>query len=230
MVTLKGPKKSTALLTFDSFFEQFSHKTYKKGQAIIRSGEIPPDIYYLSRGYVRAYALSAEGEELTVIIFQPGDFFPLISTIEVKKINYFVDAMTEVEIISVPRAKFIEFLKNREDLLIDLTMRLTARFEGVLLRMQYLVFGTALQRLASIIVILAERFGEVRGKEIYIKAPLIHRDLASLVGITRETTTLILSEFTKGGVIEIIKKQIIVKKMKNLRDFSLIGENENITG
>jgi len=101
-------------------------------------------------------------------------------------------------------------------------MRLTARFEGVLTRMEYLVFGTASQKLASIILILAERFGERRNGSIYVKAPLTHKDLASLVGITRETTTLILSEFVKKDYIIFSNKHIIIRNPGAFRKRSLI--------
>ena len=218
-----GLKKSTALLTFDSFFEQFPEKLYKKRATILNAGLIPPDIYYLKKGYARAYAVSGDGEELTMVIFQPGDFFPLISTIEPHKIDYYIESLTEIEIITVPRLKFIEFLRNRQDLVIELAMRLTARFEGVLSRMEYLVFGTASQKLASIILILGERFGEKRARGLYIKAPLTHRDLASLIGITRETTTLILSDFVKKGFLDISSKHILLKNKGSLRRASLLA-------
>src|SRR3989344_2140677 len=206
-----GPKSSTALLTFDSFFEQFTSKTFKKRSVIINAGLIPKDVYYIKKGYARAYAVSSDGEELTMVIFQPGDFFPLISTISATRIVYYIESLTELELIAVPRNKFIDFLRSRQDLVVDFTMRLTARFEGVLTRMEYLVFGTASQKLASIILILAERFGERRNGSIYVKAPLTHKDLASLVGITRETTTLILSEFVKKDYIIFSNKHIIIR-------------------
>lgn len=217
-----GPKYTTALLNFDSFFEQFTSKTFKKRSTVINAGIIPADVYYLKRGYARAYAVSSEGEELTMVIFQPGDFFPLISTMRPKRLEYYIESITEVEIIQVPRLEFIEFLKSRQDLLIEFAMRLTARFEGVLTRMEYLVFGTAAQRLASIIMILGERFGEKEEKGVYIKAPLTHKDLASLVGITRETTTLILSDFTKKRYVNFSSKHIMIKNFGGLKRASLI--------
>lgn len=215
-------KKSTALLTFDSFFEQFPEKIYRKRVTIINAGIIPTETYYLKRGYARAYAVSAEGEELTMVVFQPGDFFPLISAINAQKINYYIESLTEVMIIQVPRLQFIQFLRSRQDLVVELAMRLTARFEGVLTRMEYLVFGTASQKLASIILILAERFGEKQDSKIFIKAPMTHKDLASLIGITRETTTLILRDFTKENLIFFKNKHLIVSNLKGLQRASLV--------
>lgn len=219
---VKAVKKSTALLTFDAFFEQFPSKIFQKKETILNAGVTPSEIYYLKKGYARTYGVSSEGEELTMVIFQPGDFFPLISTIEPKKIEYYIEAMIEIEVIPVPRNQFIEFLSGRLDLLKEMILRLTARFEGALTRMEYLVFGNASQKLASIIVILGERFGEKTDGEILIKSPLTHRDLATLIGITRETTTLILSDFTKKGLVIFRKKHLIIKNLAGLYKQSLI--------
>ncbi|OGE39001.1 hypothetical protein A3F00_01815 [Candidatus Daviesbacteria bacterium RIFCSPHIGHO2_12_FULL_37_11] len=215
-------KKSTALLNFDSFFEQFPSKIFKKRVTIINAGVESEDVYYLKKGYARAYGVSSEGEELTMVIFQPGDFFPLISTIMPAKIDHYIESLTEVEIIAVPRLKFIDFLRSRQDLVIDLAMRLTARFEGVLTRMEYLVFGTAAQKLASIIIILGDRFGEKKETGVYIKSPLTHKDLASLIGITRETTSLILSDFVKKNYIIFSSKHMVIKNLSGLKHVSLI--------
>lgn len=220
-------KSSTALLTFSDFFEQFPLKKFKKRSPILNAGFVPPDIYYLKRGYARTYGVSSEGEELTMVIFQPGDFFPLISTIQPKRIDYYIESLTEVDVIPVPRLKFLELLQTevkqgRERLLIDFVMRLTARFEGVLNRMEHLVFGTASQRLASIILILGERFGEKRGSVIFVKSPLTHKDIASLVGITRETTTLILRDFVKKGYISFTNKHIYIENLSGLQKVAMV--------
>ena len=59
------------------FFSKFKDRHYKRHEIIIRpDGEIP-GVFYLSRGYIRLYALSESGQELSLIIFKPGDFFPM---------------------------------------------------------------------------------------------------------------------------------------------------------
>ena len=208
---------STSFLTFDAFFKQFPFKVFKKRTPIINADTLTNDIFYIKKGYARAYGVSPSGQELTMVIFQPGDFFPLISTIRPQKIDYYIESLTEIEVIAVPRNQFIVFLQGRPDLTQDLTMRITERFEGALKRMEYLVFGTAAQRLISIILILGERFGLVTQGNIFVNAPLTHRDLASLVGITRETTTLILRDLVKKSYIEFRNRHIVIKNLRALK-------------
>ncbi len=219
-------KSSTALLSFDDFFKQFSSRNFKKKTTILNAGTTPQEIYYLKKGFARSYSISTDGQELTMVIFQPGDFFPLLSAYKPQRLEYYVESLTDVEIIVVPWERFVNFFTNRQDLLSEVNLHLTARFEGVLKRMEYLVFGDASQKLASIIIILSQRFGIKKDSNIIIQAPLTHKDLASLVGLTRETTTLVLNEFIKKGLIEIHSKHIYIKNHAKLKGKSLIDGEE----
>lgn len=213
--------------TFDDFFKTFPVKRFKKKFVILNSGDLSEDIFYVKKGYSKAYAVSPEGEELLVVIFQPGDFFPLISTLEPKKSEYYIEAMTDIEVIRVPRVNFLQFLNAHPNLLTDIIIRLTARFEGALTRMEYLVFGSASQKIASMILILTERFSEIKQNNNVIKVPLTHKDLGSLVGITRETTTLILKNFSNLKLISFQSKHLIIQDLEGLKKQSLI-EHKNL--
>ena len=61
----------------DSFFSHFTHRYYKKRETLIHTEELKTHIYYIKNGFVRAYRISEEGEELTLLILKPDDFFPL---------------------------------------------------------------------------------------------------------------------------------------------------------
>jgi len=99
---------------------------------------------------------------------------------------------------------------------------LEAMTECTLLRMEYLVFGNAYAKVASIIIICAERFGRKRGKKIVIQVPLTHNDIANLVGITRETASLELKKLENKGLIDYERHLLLVKNLKGLREESLL--------
>ena len=83
----------------DQFFVNPHPFHYKKGEMILRAGEPLSSVFYIKKGYVRVFSLSKIGEELTLIIFRPGDFFPTMSII-VKPLNtYFIEAMTPPVVI-----------------------------------------------------------------------------------------------------------------------------------
>lgn len=207
-----------APLDFDAYFSQFPVRIYKKHWHIINAGDNVEKIYYIKKGYVRLYSISSEGKELTLIIYKPGEFFPLIIALEPKSsYPYFIEAMTEAEIISVPIASFTSFFKNNSDLLLDLAVKTMRRLDRILRRLEYASFGNAYQKIASIFIILAEAFGEKEESEIVIQVPLTHRDIALIVGITRETASIEIKKLEQKNIIARRGRTFVIKNYKRLQ-------------
>ncbi len=96
----------------ESFLSQFKLLTYKKRNIISRPDDIVLGIFCIKKGYVRVYSISRDGEELTLIIFKPGDFFPLHWVLNNTPNIYTLEAMTSVELWRVPKEQFVLFLKG----------------------------------------------------------------------------------------------------------------------
>jgi len=214
--------KDTFLHSLDLFFAKFKPLRYRKGEIILRAGEAPPGVLYLKRGFVRLYSISKQGEELTLIIFKPGDFFPIMWAINNMPNNYFLESMTFCEICRVPRAVFLAFIRDNPDVLYEMTKRIMIRFAGLLSRMEYLVFGNAYAKVASILAICAERFGRREKEGILVEVPLTHSDIATLVGVTRETASVEIKKIERKGLIAHKGRLLFVKNLRGLKRESLL--------
>lgn len=203
------------------FFAQYRKFHYKKGEIFLRPEDEPKGIFYLAKGYVRVYSISSDGEELTLIIFKPDDFFPLIWALNGGDNNYYLEAITTVELGCAPKEDFLEFLNKNPKIILELTSRILTRMEGLLTRMEYLVFGNAYSKVVSIIAICAERFGEVKDGQIVIQFPLPHRMIANFVGITRETASLEVKKLERTGLIAHKGRFLVINDLKNLKKESL---------
>ncbi len=205
----------------DKFFSRLKKHHYKKGELILRGGDIPQGIYFIDKGYVRSYSISPEGEELTLIIYKPKDYFPMRWIFGDKANRYYYEAMTGIDACHCPREEFVDFLKSNPDVLFNLTGRITTRAKGLMERMEYLAFGNAYQKVASILLICADRFGEENKGEILIPIPLTHKDIAMLVGMTRETVSIEVKKLERKGIIDYSKHLIVVKDVVKLSIESL---------
>ncbi|TSC63831.1 MAG: CRP/FNR family transcriptional regulator, anaerobic regulatory protein [Microgenomates group bacterium Gr01-1014_93] len=208
-------------MTLEDFFSKFRLLHYKKHEVIIRPGDDPPGVFFLSRGYVKVYTLSESGQELDLIIFKPGDFFPVIWAFNEVTLSQYCESMTPVEIYRTSKAEFMAFLKSNPDVLVDVTSKILIRLRGLLERMEYMVFGNAYQKVASILVICAERFGLVKNHGIIIRVPLTHKDVANLIGLTRETTSVELKRLERSGIITKKSGQFRVRKLEKLKEEAL---------
>jgi len=207
----------------DKFFSRYKKIHYKKGELILRGGDSPQGVYFIQRGYVKDYSISKEGEELTLIIFKPEDFFPMQWVFNNTPNAHYFEAMTEVLLWRCPKTDFIDFIEANPKIFFELTSHIMLRLGGLTQRMEYLVFGNAYQKVASIIMICAERFGEKKGNGKIIHIPLTHREVAMLVGMTRETVSIEIKKLERKGIIEYKGRSIFVKNLAKLKEESLFS-------
>lgn len=205
-------------VSLDFLFAESRSIFYKKRGVILRPEDTPGGVFILKKGFVRLYTISESGKELTLIIFKPGDFFPVLWAINNIPNAQYLEAMTEVEVKRIPREKFIEFLKNNSKVEFEVLSKILVRLEGLLERFEYLVFGNAYQKIASILVICGERFGEKKDGKVLIKTPLTHRDIANLVGLTRETTSLEIKRLERKKIISYRGRLIVIKNVEKLQE------------
>src|SRR5437870_336303 len=108
----------------DKFFSKHQTLKFKKGQLLIRAGDSSPGIFYLKEGIVRQYAVSVNGEELTLNIYKPVAFFPMAYVVNNTIPAYYFEAMTEVSVGRAPKEKVLEFILENKDVLFDLVSRI----------------------------------------------------------------------------------------------------------
>lgn len=212
--------RNSKLADLESFFASKSFH-FKKGEIILRAGDPIPGIYFLKRGYVRLFTVSPEGEELTLIIFKKGDIFPITWAVNgfsrASAKNYYLESMINCELKRASKSSFINFIKSNPDAMFELTLRLTERLNGLLLRAESFVFGDAGNRVASILLICAERFGKKTEQGVEIEVPLTHGDIASLIGVARETASIELKKFEKNGLLGHKGRFMVIKNQRRLR-------------
>ncbi|MBP9718901.1 MAG: Crp/Fnr family transcriptional regulator [Candidatus Levybacteria bacterium] len=204
------------------FFSDRKPLFYKKHEIILRADTPPPGVFYLKKGYVRDFSVSKDGEELSLVVFKPGDFFPFQWILNDKLDFHNLEAMTSVELFRAPKEDFIAFLKKDPDILFSSIQEIVSRLGGLMDRMEHLVFGNAYERVASIIFILAERFGYREDGMIMIPMPISHRCLASLVGMTRETVSVEMKRLEKKGLIINKGRFVYIQNLPLLQKESLV--------
>lgn len=198
------------------FFKNYSLLGYKKRALILNSNDSASSVFYLKEGYIRVYRISDKGEELTVTILKPNDFYPLAYGINHQRNQYYLEALTFLSLWKAPVEHFTSYIKNHVDIYYELTTRVLNRFDDVLTRMESLVFSNASTKIATTLLLCGKSLGTEQKDDIVIPLPLTHRDIATLVGITRETTSLEMKKLEKKGYIEKCEGKIHLKNWREL--------------
>lgn len=198
----------------EAFFTQYKKQSYKKEEILIRAGDDPSGVFYLTEGAVKEYAISKKGDELVINIFKPVAFFPMSWAINGTPNEYFFEAISDVEIWKAPKEKTRIFIKDNPDVLYDLMSRVYKGTDGLLAKITYLMSGSAYERLIKELIIQAQRFGKKNGDTLTLQ--IVEKDLAAQAGMTRETISREIHHLKEKGLITFEKNTLCILNREKL--------------
>lgn len=201
---------------FELFYDQFTIRNYRKGETLIRSDDDPQGIFCLTKGYVRQYTISKTGLELTLHILKPVSYFPMVWAINGTPNVYYFEALTPIEVGRAPRDQVVNFIKDKPTVIFALMSQLLEDYAETLTRVEHLVFSDAYRRVISVLLYIAKHFGEVHGKGVIVGHRFTQQDIATLVGVARETASIEMVKLEKKGLIEYIDHSMLFKNIAKL--------------
>jgi CRP/FNR family cyclic AMP-dependent transcriptional regulator len=198
-------------------------RTYNAGSTILYQGEAPRSACIIKRGVVKAFNISASGEEQIVAFYIDGELFstPWIfgkapSTI------YFYEAVTDCEIYFVPREELRKFSSERSHVLEALLDYYVTISTAALIRISALEQPKAREKIMYTLYFLCQRYGEAGKSHTKLRLQLTHQQLANLVGLTRETTATELNKLKRQKILEYANQTYSVNENKLI---GLLGED-----
>ncbi|MBI3494711.1 Crp/Fnr family transcriptional regulator [Candidatus Saccharibacteria bacterium] len=198
-------------------------RSYKSGSTILYQGEAPRYAHILSKGVVKVFSISAQGDEQIVMYHVEGEFFPS-SWIFNKSQGalFFYEAVTDCEIALAPPDEMIEFMLSKPESMKAMFNYFTTNYSASLIHVNALEQPKARDKLLYTLYFLCQRYGDIRQKKTHIPFALTHQNLASLVGITRETAATEMGKLKNTGLLTYVNQKYIIDAEKLLE---LIGED-----
>lgn len=201
---------------FEEFYKQFKTRDYKKGEMLIRADDDPQGIFCLTKGYVRQYTISKAGTELTLHILKPLSYFPMVWAINGTPNVYYFEALTEVEVGRAPRDQVVDFIKDKPTVTFALMSELLEDYAETLTRVEHLVFSDAYRRVISVLLYIIKHFGEENHDGIIVHHRFTQQDIATLVGVSRETASNEISRLEKKGLVKYVDHSMEFSNVRKL--------------
>ncbi len=181
-------------------------------------GDPSESIYIVKSGLVRLVRSVQKGRELTLALCEKGHLFGESPLFEEGPRTHYAEALLDSEILEIPVAKCRALISSTPGLSMKFTAAVWNRRAETDQRIEDVIFRDVPARLARSLIWLSEKYGETNGKgTVGIGLRLTHQELASIVGTTRETTTLVLNKFKREGLIGSSGRSLFIKKPDNLR-------------
>ncbi|HET9098404.1 MAG TPA: Crp/Fnr family transcriptional regulator [Candidatus Saccharimonadales bacterium] len=215
---LANLKQTAELLDF--FRNNGLKQTFKKGDYVIRPGELPPGVFFIYSGLVKAYDITKYDEENLLIIRKQDEIFPLIWAITGDDRSIIYQALAPTVTYQVDRKTFLTFISSHKDGLVpilDMTIEMYKLHSERILSLEY---RTVRERIISFLLNMSQRFGVPLDEGgIKIEVPLRHQDIASSVNASRETTSREISALEKKGLLENKQSLIILRDLPALKKY-----------
>ena len=191
---------------------------YQKKQVIYKESHTPHYLFYVQKGKVRTYKTHEDGKQLSMDLYNEGDFLGYNALLEESAYKETAIAMEETELALIPRREFEDLLHKNpavQQKLIKMLAKNVAEREHQLLGIAY---NTLRKKVASALTILEHKYRSNNAEPFLID---ISRDeLASIAGTATESLIRTLTEFKTEKLIDIKKDNKIEivnsKKLGNL--------------
>ena len=185
------------------------HRPLKKGETLFRKGDEGNALYIVRSGSIRIVLPSESGEEVSPAILSEGDFFGEMALLDGMSRSADAVALEASEVFALNRRDFFSFLLNNEKAIQSIFSFLSMRLRKTDDLLEDVCFLNISTRLAKRLIELAATYGRQKEGEdiVQIDLRLTQKDLASMVGVTRES---------------------INKEMRVLRERNLISTRENM--
>ncbi len=115
-----------------------------------------------------------------------------------------------MRVAGVQKATLTEVIKRRPEFAMKLFSSFSERLRQSDEVIESLLHREVSTRLATLLLNLAERFGESNGSGTVLSVRLTHQELANMIASTREAVSKVMSEFQRDGSIEVQNRKIII--------------------
>ncbi|CAA9430107.1 MAG: Transcriptional regulator, Crp/Fnr family [uncultured Rubrobacteraceae bacterium] len=195
-------------------------RTYRPGDAVYREGEYGDALYVLVSGVMKLFRPYSGSKEATLRLLRSWDIFGHLAFAGEARQRAYAEAVTECRVTKIPKV-FVERAVRQEPrvafkIMTLLELRLVQYEELV----KCLLPRETEVRLANLLPLLAQKFGERQDGAVIIDLRLTHQDLAAMVASTRESVTKVLNEMRNRDLIEIEAGRITLKDSRALAKLS----------
>jgi len=189
---------------------------FKKGANIYLLDDPSEHVYLLKEGTIKISRLASDGQEIMLDIIAPGEIFGEMSLLGEDSRSSTAQAVENSLICSIKKSDFFNFFSAHNDLAFKVLKLVGLKRVEIETRLEELAYCSVSERIASLLTRMAKRHGIKVDGGIKIRPRLTHRDIAFLVGASRETVTDQLNQLKAQGLIDTSFMSITIRNPEAL--------------
>jgi CRP-like cAMP-binding protein len=192
-------------------------REYPPGATLCVEGDPATHVFILLDGWVKVISVSEDGHESIDALRSPGDIVGETAGETNGLRNATMQAVVTVRALIVGFDRFTSFLDTHQGGSHAYRRVMVLRWRDAETKLRVRSVTNGAQRLAGLLISLAERLGGQAEGVIEIALPLSQDELASLAGTSRATVARALNGWRKRGLIRTGQRRITLTDVPGLR-------------
>jgi len=171
----------------------------------------------LRSGRARIFRTGPDGREQILRLLRPGDTFGEVPVFDGGPFPANVEAIEPAEVILVPAESFRQLVLRHPLVAMALLRHFAHRLRSFTELVEQISLQSVHARIARYLYFTAREAGEAGPEGIVVARTITQQDLAALVGSVREVVSRTLKIMEDEGIIEVRRREFVVRQMDALR-------------
>ncbi len=166
------------------------------GESLFHQGDPATRVFTVTRGMLKSFRILADGRRQVTGFHMPGDF---VGTSVDDEHQFAAEAVGDSRVCAFPVSRFDGFIEEHQPMQRELYIAATRELAQAQQQMVLLGRKTAIERIASFLLLLSERS---KGASV-VDLPMCRSDISDYLGLTKETVSRVLSDMKRTRTIRL---------------------------
>lgn len=184
-------------------------RSYGKNTIVIQEGDVSDSLYVILKGRVKVFLSDEEGKQVDLNTLGPGEYFGELAALDHSPRCASIMTLESGKFAVISKEDFYRCLQANPVIAVRLIDGLVRRFRDLTENVKSLALMDVYGRVARTLLNLATRSDD---GTMVIEQKLTQRELANMVGASREMVSRILKDLTIGGYVVIKNKTIVIQE------------------
>ncbi|WP_208590491.1 Crp/Fnr family transcriptional regulator [Gracilibacillus suaedae] len=211
--------KELTVYEIDSLKTIAHTKRYQKYTHVFMQDDQLSNVYFILEGKIKIYKTDIHGREQIVNILHNGDMFPHQGFFRHDNYPAHAEVIEPSTLVYIPKQQFEDFLMQFPQISVKLFRVLGDMIVDLQQRLEEQILHNTQEQVMMLILRLVKKHGkENRHGDVLLAKQFSNKELANMIGTTRETISRTLSQLKKESLIELAANNMWKINVEKIED------------
>ncbi len=190
----------------------------RRGEPVYLPADLADGVLLLVSGRVKICQITSDGKQSILTFIEPGELFGELAILGNQSRGEYAEAVMNSQMVAIPKQEMLSLMHRYTEISAGISKIIGFRRQRIERRLRNLLFQSNRKRLIHLLLELVERYGQTVPNGVKLSIKLTHLEMANVIGSTRETVTVVLGQLQNEGLIQVERRQVIIRQMAKLAE------------